>query len=266
MNSLGPTIQAIRHPGRRNRLVRPSMRRTSDYSSATAFRLSRYQLRTILVNIDNVLSTTQRRSIAVSGVVITTIKLIQDQGGTITANILNLGKIWVFNNVTSGITRVGCQKHRGTSSNLFCNLIRVDLIVVTFGKGYGDRRELVRPVSDCSFSRQRTKWQAYVLEQRQHLRIGGIIRNRERQVRISQDGRNSDQPSTTTGHNAHILPRILALLTLSVLLIVKPSYSSTERLDTSSGAVFSRSRVDGNGRRTRKTASNIVICLGSTLT
>lgn len=107
--------------------------------------------------------------------------------------------------------------------------------------------------------------QAYVLEQGQHLRIGGIIRNRERQVRVSQDGGNSDQPSTTTRNNAHILPRILAFLALSVLLIVEPSYSSTERLDTSSGAVLSGSRVDGNRRRTRETASNIVIRLGSTL-
>lgn len=121
-----------------------------------------------------------------------------------------------------------------------------------------------RSVTYSSVQQQEDR-QAYVLEQGQHLRIGGIIRNRERQVRVSQDGRNSDQPSTTTRHNAHILPRILAFLALSVLLIVEPSYSSTERLDTSSGAVLSGSRVDGNRRRTRETASNIVIRLGSTL-
>jgi len=93
----------------------------------------------------------------------------------------------------------------------------------------------------------------------------GHTGNEEAQVAVAQHSSDTDQTRTSTRHNAHILPRILALLALSVLLIVEPSYSSTERLDTSSGAVLSGSRVDGNRRWTRETASNIVICLGSTL-
>lgn len=106
----------------------------------------------------------------------------------------------------------------------------------------------------------------YVLEERQHLRIRRVIGNGEAQVRVAQNGSNSNETGSSTRHNADILPRILALFTLSVVLIVEFRNGRTQRLDTSGRAVLARRGGDRNGSRAGETAEDLIVCLGGTLT
>lgn len=53
----------------------------------------------------------------------------------------------------------------------------------------------------------------YVLEQTQHLIVCGVIGQEEGQVRISEDGGNTDETSATTGDDGHVLQ--VYLLSLS---------------------------------------------------
>jgi hypothetical protein len=183
-------------------------------------------MHTVLVDVHDVLGTTQGRSITVGGVVVSAVELVQNQGGTATADILDASKLWVGNDVAGRVTRVGGQDNRGTASNLFCDLVRVDVVVVVFGQWNGDGRKLQNQSSSLA-SNQNQITKTYVLEERQHFRVGSVVGNGERQVRVPQNGSNSDQTSTASRHNAHILPRVLALLTLAILVIVQPGDRGT---------------------------------------
>ena len=105
----------------------------------------------------------------------------------------------------------------------------------------------------------------HVLEQSQHLRVGRVIGDREGQVRVTQDGRNTDQSRATTGHNTHVLPGVLALLALAIVLIVQTGDGRPQRLDTGGRAIFPRSGGDGDGGRAGETALDLVVGLGGTL-
>ena len=111
-----------------------------------------------------------------------------------------------------------------------------------------------------------TRRRTHPLEQTQHFRIRRIIRNRKRQVPIPQDGSDADQTGATTGHDANILPRVLALLTLAVVLIVQTSHGTPQRLDTGGRSILSRGRRDWDGCRAREAAQDLVVGLGGSLT
>lgn len=106
----------------------------------------------------------------------------------------------------------------------------------------------------------------HVLEQRQHLRVRRIIGDGERQIRIAQNGSNSDQAGTSTRNDADILPGILALLPLAVMLIVQTCNGGAQRLDTGGRAVLARSRGNGDCGRSGEASLDLVVRFGSTLT
>lgn len=105
----------------------------------------------------------------------------------------------------------------------------------------------------------------HVLEQTQHLRVRRVVGNGERQVRVTQDGSDTDQSRTTTRHNADIFPGVLALLSLTVVLVVQTGHGSTQRLDTGGRAVLPSSGGDGDRRRAGEASLDLVISLGGTL-
>jgi hypothetical protein len=104
-----------------------------------------------------------------------------------------------------------------------------------------------------------------VLEETQHFIVGRVVWQEERQVRVTQDGSNTDQTSTTTGDNGNVLPSILALFSLSVGLVVELGNSLSQRLDTSCRAVLTASHGDVDGLGTREAALDIVLDFGGTL-
>lgn len=91
---------------------------------------------------------------------------------------------------------------------------------------------------------------AYVLEKRHHLIVGRVVRDEEADIGIVKDGGNADQASSATRHDSHVFPGVLALFALAMHLIVHPSNSGTERLDTSRGAILPSGDRDVDVSRT----------------
>lgn len=107
--------------------------------------------------------------------------------------------------------------------------------------------------------------EAYILEERHHLIVGRVVGDKEADVSVVEDGSNADQASSTAGNNGHVFPRVLALLSLTMHLIVHSSDSSPERLDAGSRAIFTSGNGDVDMSRTRKRAFNVIIDFRGTL-
>ena len=63
--------------------------------------------RTVLVNIDHMLSTTDRGTVAIGGIVVATIELVEDEGRAVAANVLDLGQLVMRHDVARWVARVG---------------------------------------------------------------------------------------------------------------------------------------------------------------
>jgi hypothetical protein len=90
-------------------------------------------------------------------------------------------------------------------------------------------------------------------------------RNEEAQVAVAQDGSNTDQTRTTTRHNAHILPRVLALSPLAVVFVVQLCNSLSQWSDASRWAILSAMRADVHLFWPLKASLYAVVNLGRTL-
>jgi hypothetical protein len=82
---------------------------------------------------------------------------------------------------------------------------------------------------------------------------------------LSQHGSNANQPSSATGHNTHILPRVLALLALPMVLVVEVCDCCPEWLNTSSRTIFTACHGDINGFGTVEAAFDVIFDLGCSL-
>lgn len=98
--------------------------------------------RTILVDIDDMLGSTDGAAVAVGGIVVAAIELIENKGGAVTADVLDLSQLIVRHEVTSGVTRVRGEQHLSTASNLLGNLVGVDVVVVVLSQGNGNGGDL----------------------------------------------------------------------------------------------------------------------------
>lgn len=98
--------------------------------------------RTILVDIDDMLGTTDGAAVTVRGIVVAAIELIQNEGGAVTADVLDLSQLLVRHEVTGGVTRVRGQQHLSTTGNLLGNLVGVNMVVVVLRQRNGDRSNL----------------------------------------------------------------------------------------------------------------------------
>lgn len=96
----------------------------------------------ILIDILNVLSSRDGGTVAVAGVVVARVELVADEGGTTTADVLDLGQLRVGDNTTSGVSGVGSEDDRGTTGNFLGNLVGVDVISILFRERDGNGREL----------------------------------------------------------------------------------------------------------------------------
>ncbi len=85
------------------------------------------------------------------------------------------------------------------------------------------------------------------------------------EVGVVQHGSNANETSSTTGHNSHVLPRVLAVFALTVVRIVQIGDGHAKWLDTSRGAVFTAIHRNIERVRTLKTAFDIIVDFGSTL-
>lgn len=86
--------------------------------------------------------------------------------------------------------------------------------------------------------------QTHVSEQRQHLVVGRVVRDEEAQVRLVQDGGDSDQAGTAAGDDGNILPCVLAGLALAVVLVVHLGDGLAEGLDAGGRRVLPAGDAD----------------------
>lgn len=86
----------------------------------------------ILIDILNVLGRGDGGAVAVAGVVVARVELVADEGGTATADVLDLGQLRVGNDTAGGVSGVGGEDDRGTTGNFLGNLVGVDVISVLF--------------------------------------------------------------------------------------------------------------------------------------
>ena len=105
----------------------------------------------------------------------------------------------------------------------------------------------------------------HVLEETKHFVVCRVIGQEETEVRVTQDGCDSDETSTTTGNNSNVLPGVLAVLALTMHLIVELGNSFSQGLDTGGGTVLSAGHGDVDGGRAGEAAFNLIFNLGSTL-
>jgi len=85
------------------------------------------------------------------------------------------------------------------------------------------------------------------------------------QVGIVQDSGNANQASPSTRDNSNILPRILALLSLSVMGIVQVGDGNPQWLDPGSWSILSTGHRHINLLGTLKAAFNVIIYFRSPL-
>lgn len=123
-----------------------------------------------------------------------------------------------------------------------------------------------QPLSEqYSFHKDPKGGHTYILEQAQHLVVRSIIRDEKPQIGIPKHGRDSYQPRPSTWHDAHILPRILALLALAMLIIVQIRNGLPQRLDAGRGAILARVDADIDVCRPFETTFNLVVDFWRTL-
>ena len=77
-------------------------------------------------------------------------------------------------------------------------------------------------------------------------------------IRVPQHSSDSDQSSSASGYNAHILPRVQTVLALAVVMVVQVRHSGTKGLDSSSRAIFSGIVVKGNRGWSWKALKNTI--------
>ena len=87
-------------------------------------------LRTVMVNILDICCTANCRAITTRCVVISTIELVQNQRSTISTDILNASKLGMWHDVAGRVSGIRGENNRGTSDDLFCNFIRMNMIMV----------------------------------------------------------------------------------------------------------------------------------------
>ena len=60
-----------------------------------------------------------------------------------------------------------------------------------------------------------------ILEKPKHFIVRSVVRDEEAQICVAQYRSNTDQPSSASGNNTDILPRVLAVLAFSIVVIVE---------------------------------------------
>jgi hypothetical protein len=108
-------------------------------------------------------------------------------------------------------------------------------------------------------------WCTYVSEERQHLVVRSVVGDEEAEIAVPENSSNTDQASSSSRHNAHVLPCVLALPPLAMVLIVQLRNRLSQRLDTSSRTVLAAMAGDVHLLGPVKAALDLVVNFRSTL-
>jgi hypothetical protein len=77
-------------------------------------------------------------------VVVAGVEFVEDQGGAVTADVLDQSKLFWMESMAGGVAWVGGQDDRGTAGEFFGNLVGVDVIAIFCGQWLGNGDEVFR--------------------------------------------------------------------------------------------------------------------------
>ena len=87
-------------------------------------------MRTICVDVLDVVRGTNHFAVALTCIVIPTVKLVHDERRSISTDVLNLLQIRVGNHLSARVSRVRRQNHRDAPTDLVGNLFRMDMVSI----------------------------------------------------------------------------------------------------------------------------------------
>ena len=102
-----------------------------------------YQEDVILVDVDDVVGGGDASAVAIAGVIVAGVEFIHDQGGTVTANVLDFRELRVLYNLPGRVSRVAGEDDRGASGDFVSDLVGVDVVAVIFGERRRDGGEIL---------------------------------------------------------------------------------------------------------------------------
>jgi hypothetical protein len=89
------------------------------------------------VDVDDVGGGGEGGPVAVGGVVVARVEFVEDEGGAVTADILDEGEFFGVELVAGWVARVGGQDYGGAAGELFGDFVGVNVVGVGSGEGDG---------------------------------------------------------------------------------------------------------------------------------
>lgn len=87
----------------------------------------------VLIHVLDIVCRADGGSVAIASVIVSAVKLVHDECCPVTANVLDFGKFWVFDDLTGRVARIRCQNYRCSSGDFLRNLVRMDVIAIFLG-------------------------------------------------------------------------------------------------------------------------------------
>lgn len=125
----------VHRKGRERTYLRSNNPSNSPARKPEALSKAIYDQYVVLIHILDVLSRGNRRPIAVRSVIVATVELIHDEGGAVTADILDLCELGVLDDFAGRVARVRGQDNGRAASDLLCDFVGVDVVAISLCEG-----------------------------------------------------------------------------------------------------------------------------------
>ena len=225
-----PSVQ-VRSTGSQGRdeLLRPHDPRDAPSGQAETLGHAVDKQDVVFVHVLDVGGRARSSAVTVAAVVVARVELVEDDGGAVAADVLDQGHFVVFEGVAGWVAGIRGEDDGGAAGELFGDFVGVDVVAVFAGERGGDGDE--------------------VLEQGEHLVVGGIVWDEEPDIRVAQYRRDPYQARSAPGDHTYILPCVLTILPLPVVHIIQIRDRRPQRLDPRRRAILPR--IDTQGDRVR---------------
>lgn len=96
----------------------------------------------VVINVLDVFGGRNHGAVAFGGVVVAAVELVHDEGGTVTADVLNLAQFRIRDHLACGVARVGGEDDRSTAGDFLSDLVGVHVVLVVTRQRNGDSCDL----------------------------------------------------------------------------------------------------------------------------
>lgn len=156
------------------------------------------------------------------------VELIEDDGGVLAAELDELLEVVSSNHLARRVARVRRHNDRESlSMDVLLHLLDVELVAVLLLEDRRDGDEALERAEDLEV--HATSASASDRDAQTDLLVGGVVGDLVGAVDVADDGGDAGQPGASTGHDAHILVRVLGRLALAVHVVVEICDCGAER-------------------------------------